>query len=154
MGELSFFRVFSGEVKSGDDVHNVSKNQSEKMRQVYYVSGNKRKDASRLIAGDMGAALKLKNTHTGNTLSSQSNKLVLNPITYPGACMHLAVSPTSRGDEEKLAIGLSIMHEEDPTFTYKVDPELKQTIISGQGEQHIDITLKRIKERFNIEFIK
>jgi len=151
VGELSFFRVFSGEVKSGDDVHNTNRNQSEKMRQVYYVSGNQRKDAQRLIAGDIGAALKLKDTHTGDTLSHQSNSLMLTPIIYPSPCMNLAVSPSSRGDEEKLAIGLSIMHEEDPTFSYNVDSELKQTIISGSGDTHLSMNLARIKSRFGID---
>ena len=154
VGELSFFRVFSGEVKSGDDVYNVNRNQSEKMRQVYYVSGNNRKDAQRLIAGDIGAALKLKDTHTGDSLAYQSNQVMLTPITYPSACMHLAVSPSSRGDEEKLAIGLSIMHEEDPTFSYRVDPELKQTIVSGSGDTHLSMNLSRIKSRFGIDISK
>jgi len=154
VGELSFFRVFSGEVKSGDDVHNVTRNQSEKMRQVYYVSGNQRKDASRLIAGDIGAALKLKDTHTGDTIADQSKQIMLTPINYPSPCMHLAVSPASRGDEEKLAIGLSIMHEEDPTFSYRVDPELKQTIVSGAGDTHLSMNLSRIKSRFGIDISK
>ena len=154
VGELSFFRVFSGEVKSGDDVYNVNRNQSEKMRQIYYVSGNKRKDASRLIAGDIGVALKLKDTHTGNSLTHQSNQVMLIPIIYPSPCMHLAVSPASRGDEEKLAIGLSIMHEEDPTFLYRVDPELKQTIVSGAGDTHLSMNLNRIKSRFGINIFK
>ena len=86
------------------------------MRQVYYVSGNKRKDASRLIAGDIGAALKLKDTHTGDSLCHQSKQVMLTPIIYPSPCMRLAVSPASRGEEEKLAIGLSIMHEEEPSL--------------------------------------
>ena len=154
VGELSFFRVFSGEVKSGDDVYNANRNQSEKMRQVYYVSGNKRKDAQRLIAGDIGAALKLKDTHTGDTLVHQSNQIMLTPIKYPSACMNLAVSPASRGDEEKLAVGLSIMHEEDPTFSYRVDPELKQTIVSGSGDTHLSMNLARIKSRFGIDISK
>ena len=154
VGELSFFRVFSGEMKAGDDVHNVNRNNSEKMRQVYYVCGNNRKEATRLVAGDIGAALKLKDTHTGDSLSKQANQVMLKPITYPSPCMHLAVSPSARGDEEKLALGLSIMHEEDPTFTYKVDPELKQTIVSGAGDTHLAMTLDRIKSRFGIELTK
>ena len=154
VGELSFFRVFSGEVKSGDDVHNSTRNQSEKMRQVYYVSGNQRKDASRLIAGDIGAALKLKNTHTGDTITHQSKPIMLTSIDYPSPCMHLSVTPNSRGDEEKLSIGLSIMHEEDPTFSYRVDPELKQTIVSGAGDTHLNMNLDRITSRFGVDISK
>ncbi len=154
VGELSFFRVYSGAVNTGDDVQNSSRNQSEKMRQVYYMNGKNRKDASRLIAGDIGAALKLKNTHTGDTMASAKSPIILPEINYPKPNMHIAVSPKARGDEEKMAIGLSTMHEEDPTFQYRVDSELKQTIISGQGELHLGTVLERIKDRFNVEMNK
>jgi len=154
IGEMSFFRVYSGKVNAGDDLSNTSRNCSEKMRQIYFMSGNKRKDAAQLIAGDVGAALKLKNTHTGDTLSNPKNPILMQEIKYPSSNISFAVKPKSRGDEEKIATGLSVMHEEDPTFIYKVDPELKQTIISGQGELHLDIILKRISERFHVDLIK
>ena len=151
IGEMSFFRVYSGKVNVGDDLQNVSRNQSERMRQVYFMNGKNRKDASQLIAGDIGAALKLKNTHTGDTLSNSKNPIQLQGIPFPTPNTNKAVSPKTRGDEEKIATGLSILHEEDPTFLYRVDPELKQTIISGQGELHLSISLKRITKRFNVE---
>ena len=154
IGEMSFFRVYSGKVNAGDDLNNTSRNSSEKMRQIYFMSGNKRQDASQLIAGDIGAALKLKNTHTGDTLCDAKDSILLSSIGYPTSNMSFAIKPKSRGDEEKIANGLSVMHEEDPTFNYRVDPELKQTIISGQGELHLDIALKRISERFGVELLK
>ena len=154
IGEMSFFRVYSGKVNAGDDLRNTTRNNSEKMRQIYFISGNKRKDAAQMIAGDIGAALKLKNTHTGDTLSNPQNPILLPVIKYPSLNMSFAVKPKTRGDEEKIANGLAVMHEEDPTFVYKVDPELKQTIISGQGELHLNIALKRIAERFHVELLK
>ncbi len=154
IGEMSFFRVYSGKVNTGDDLSNTSRNNSEKMRQIFFINGNKRKDAAQLIAGDIGAALKLKNTHTGDTLCTSKNPILLSEIKYPTSNMSFAVQPKARGDEEKIANGLAVMHEEDPTFLYRVDPELKQTIISGQGELHLDIALKRITERFHVELVK
>jgi len=151
IGEMSFFRVYSGKVNVGDDLQNTSRNQSEKMRQVYFMNGKNRKDAAQLIAGDIGAALKLKNTHTGDTLAHAKHPIQLPKILFPTPNTSKAVSPKTRGDEEKIAIGLSVLHEEDPTFIYRVDPELKQTIISGQGELHLDISLKRISKRFHVE---
>ena len=124
------------------------------MLQVYFMNGKNRKDASQLIAGDIGAALKLKNTHTGDTLADPKGPILLPKINYPTPNMSYAVKPKARGDEEKIANGLAIMHGEDPTFLYRVDSELKQTIISGQGELHLNIALKRISERFHVELEK
>jgi len=154
LGELSFFRVYSGTVKPGDSVLNSTRNQSEKMRQVYYMNGKNKKEATRLIAGDIGAALKMKNTHTCDTLASEASPIILQKIKFPTANMSIAVHPTLRGDEEKIANGLSIMHEEDPTFEYRVDPELGQTIVSGQGEAHLKQVLYRITSRFGVEISK
>ena len=154
IGEMSFFRVYSGKVNAGDDLRNTTRNNSEKMRQVYFMNGKNRKDAPQLIAGDIGAALKLKNTHTGDTLSDPKGLILLPKINYPTPNMSLAIKPKARGDEEKIANGLAVMHEEDPTFLYRVDSELKQTIISGQGELHLNIALNRITERFHVELDK
>ena len=154
VGEMSMFRVFSGSFSTGGDVKNVDKNSIEKMRQVYFVCGSDRADASKIEAGDIGVALKLKDTKTGDTLSDPSNLCSLRGINFPGANMRFAVSPSTRGEEEKMANGLSTMNNEDPTFTYNVDPELKQTIVSGQGELHINLALARIKDRFSVDLIK
>ena len=154
IGEMSFFRVYSGKVNVGDDLQNTSRNESEKMRQVYFMNGKNRKDAPQLIAGDIGAALKLKKTHTGDTLANSKSPIELAGIPFPSPTTSKAVKPETRGDEEKIATGLSVVHEEDPTFLYRVDPELKQTIVSGQGEFHLELALKRISKRFKVQLIK
>ncbi len=151
LGELSFFRVYSGTVKPGDDLLNSTRDQTEKLRQVFYMNGKDKKEASRLIAGDIGAALKMKNTHTCDTLASAASPIILPKIKFPSSNMSIAVKPKTRGDEEKIATGLSVMHEEDPTFEYRVDPELGQTIVSGQGESHLKLVLHRISNRFDVE---
>ncbi len=151
IGELSFFRVYSGQVKAGDDLENTSRNSTEKMRQIFFMNGKTRKDCSTLIAGDIGAAVKLKNTHTGDTLSAASKPIELAGIKYPNPNMRMAIIPKAKGDEEKISEGLSTIHEEDPTFQYVVDPELKQTIISGQGELHLKMVMKRLKHRYHVE---
>jgi len=151
VGELSYFRVYSGSIKSGSDVLNVDKSSGEKMRQIYFMSGNKRKDANEIVAGDIGAALKLKNTHTGDSFATSKNPVTLAGIKFPNPNIRQAILPKSKGDEDKISEGLSMLHEEDPTFNYVVDPELKQTIISGQGELHLDVLMKRLKAKFNVE---
>ncbi len=151
IGELSFFRVYSGVVNAGDDLLNTTRNSTEKMRQLFYMNGKTRMDAKQLVAGDIGAAVKLKNTHTGDTLASSGNPIILPGIKYPEPIMRMAVIPKAKGDEEKISEGLSTLHEEDPTFRYEVDPELKQTIISGQGELHLKMVMKRLKDRYNVE---
>ena len=115
------------------------------------MNGKNRKDASQLIAGDIGAALILKNTHSGDTLADPKGPILLPKINYPTPNMSYAVKPKARGDEEKIANGLAIMHEEDPTFLYRVDSELKQTIISGSGDTHLSMNLARINSRYSID---
>ena len=154
VGELSFFRVFSGQLKPGDDIENVSRNSHEKLRQIYFMHGKNRKDASSIIAGDIGAALKLKGTHSGDTLTSASRKVKFEEIVYPSPNMSYAITPSSRGDEDKMATGLSVSHEEDPTFIYGFDKETKETIIKGQGDLHLNIVLDKIKDRFGVSLDK
>ena len=151
VGEISFFRVYNGSVDVGTDIANVSTNEVEKIRQLYITTGKERSDVSSIPVGDIGAALKLKNTHTCNTLSSSKSGMEIKKINFPSDNMRYAVVPANKGDEEKLATGLSMMHQQDPTFTYNVDPELKQTIIAGQGEMHLESCLSRIKDRFGLE---
>ena len=150
VGEISYFRVFSGEASSGQDVSNPVRNDSEKLRQIFSACGNDRLEMDKVINGDIGCTLKLKNTSTCDTLCSFKESTTLKGITFPTDNMSFAIESGSAGDEDKMATALSVMHHQDPTFKYRVDPELKQTIISTQGEQHTDITLKRIKNRFNV----
>ncbi len=151
VGELSFFRVYSGSVKSGMDLKNSSRQSSERLGQVFSMNGKNRKDAGILNAGDIGAVVKLKNTHTGDTLCDQRLDAQLPKIDFPPPSIHEAVVTRSKGDEEKIATGLATLHEEDPTFVYHVDSELKQTIISGLGELQLEVVVDRLKSKFSVE---
>ncbi len=151
MGELSFFRVYSGEVKHGMDLKNSSRQSSERLGQLFIMNGKNRKEVGVLGAGDMGAVVKLKNTHTGDTLCSSKLDIEFPRIDFPLPNINEAVITKSKGDEEKIATGLATLHEEDPTFLFRVDSELKQTIISGQGELQIEVVVSRLKRKFNVE---
>jgi len=150
VGELSLFRVYSGKVKTGQDYHNSDRNTNERFGQMFILNGKNRTQVDQLSAGDMAGVVKLKNTHTGNTLCSGKH-LTLPPLDLPNPNIHAAIKSTAKGDEEKLAVGLATLHEEDPTFVYRVDSEVKQTIISGQGELHLTVTTERLKRRFGID---
>ena len=151
VGELSFFRVYSGTVAPGLDLVNETNNKTERLSQIFVMSGKDRKEIGRLSAGDIGAVVKLKDTHTNNTLSGKAFSVTLPPIRFPEPVISMAIVPKAKGDEDKIANGLHILHEEDPTFVVQVDPELHQTVISGQGELHLTIILKRLKARFGVE---
>lgn len=151
VGELSLFRVFSGKLSTGMEVANTSRGVNEKIGQVFLMNGKNRKEIGYVNAGDIGATVKLRDTHTGNTLSDKRDQVVLTPIKFPDPVIRIAVEPKSKGDEEKISTGLHILHEEDPTFVTKYDPELRQTIISGQGELHLDIIMRRLKEKFGVD---
>jgi elongation factor G len=151
VGELSFFRVYSGTITPGLDMMNEANGKPERLAQIYVMSGKERKDVSKLMAGDIGAVVKLKDTHTNDTLSSKTFPVVYVPITFPDPVYHLGIVPKSKGDEDKIANGLHSLHQEDPTFVFRVDPELHQTIISGQGELHLQVVVKRLKQKFNVD---
>ena len=151
VGELSFFRVYSGRVSTGMDLYNTSRNQNERFGQLFIMNGKDRTNIGELAGGDLGAVVKLKDTHAGNTLCGSGMKVKLKEVDYPKPNIHAAINIKSKGDEEKVAVGLSTLHEEDPTFIYKVDPELKQTVISGQGELHLQVIHDRLKRRFNVD---
>ncbi len=154
VGELSFFRVYSGSVKTGDDLFNCNRGNSERFGQLFVLNGKNRVNVDKLNAGDLGAVVKLKDTHTGNTLTDPKFKLLLPETEYPKPNIHTAIRPKAKGDEEKISVGLATLHEEDPTFIFRVDPELKQTIVSGQGEIHLKSTIERLKRRFNVEVVQ
>ncbi len=154
VGDLSFFRVYSGTLKSGSDLRNTSVGQNEKIGQIFTVSGKVRASADNVIAGDMGALVKLKDTHTGNTLSPAKDGLILPGIKFPGTVARVAIVPRNKGDEEKISNALHILGEEDPSFEFKYDPELQQLLLAGQGELHLDIIIERLRDRFNVEVDK
>jgi elongation factor G len=151
VGELSFFRVCSGTVAPGLDLVNESNGKPERLAQLFLMSGKDRKEIGRLFAGDLGGVVKLKDTHTNDTLSTKAKPVIFPLTQFPEAVFHMAVVPRSKGDEDKIATGLHSLHQEDPTFKFRVDPELHQTIVSGQGELHLDITVKRLKQRYNVD---
>jgi elongation factor G len=151
VGELSFFRVYSGRVSTGVNLYNTSRSKNERFGQLFIMNGKDRSNIGELAAGDLGAVVKLKDTHSGNTLCGSSLRVKLKEVAYPKPNIHAAIEIHSKGDEEKVAVGLSTLHEEDPTFIYKVDPEIKQTIISGQGELHLQVIHDRLKRRFNVD---
>ncbi|MEE9189527.1 MAG: elongation factor G [Candidatus Neomarinimicrobiota bacterium] len=151
VGDLSFFRVYGGKVTTGMDLYNTSRSSNERIGQMFVLIGKNRTSVNVLNAGDIGAVVKLKNTHAGNTLCLAKSKVVLPEIEYPKPNIHAAIIPKAKGDEEKISMGLSAIHEEDPTFIFRVDQEVHQTIISGQGELHLKTTVERLKNRFNVD---
>jgi elongation factor G len=151
VGELSLFKVYSGTVKAGLDLLNENNNKTERLSQLSVLNGRNRKDVSTVSAGDFGAVVKLKDTHTNNTLASKNLSVVMNPIDFPEAVIRSAILPKAKGDEDKIASGLHSLHEEDPSFNVKFDPEISQTIISGQGELQLALAAKRLKERYKVD---
>ncbi|HET9136560.1 MAG TPA: elongation factor G [Candidatus Kapabacteria bacterium] len=151
LGDLSFFRMYHGVLHHGQDLVNESNGRGERVMQLYTMTGKNRKEVQEVVSGDIAAAVKLKDTHTNNTLSSKTFPVVLTPIQFPEPVIASAVRTKNKGDEEKLANGLHALHEEDPSFTVRHDTELVQTIIEGQGELHLDIAIKRLKERQKID---
>jgi elongation factor G len=151
MGELSFFKVFSGQISSGTEVLNADRGVHEKIDQIYVMNGKDRKEVGVVKAGDIAATVKLKDTHTGNTLCDKKAPVVLKAINFPSPVIRIAVQPKAKGDEQKISTGLHTLHEQDPTFVASYDPELRQTIISGQGEMHLDVIIARLKEKFGVD---
>ncbi len=151
LGEMSFFRIYSGIITSGMDVYNSARKINERIGQVYLLNGKERESVKNLNSGDIGAVVKLKDTHTNETLCGAKKVVTLLPVEYPKPNIHASLKPKSKGEEEKIAMGLGTLHEEDPTFIYHVDSELRQTIISGQGELHLQVITDRLKSRFKVE---
>lgn len=151
VGELSYFKVLSGVIKTGDDVINTTADHGERIGQIFVLNGKEKKSADSLAAGDLGAVVKLKGTHTGDTLAAKGKEICYPKIEFPEPIINTAIRPRTKGDEEKIGNGLHILHQEDPTFVYYQDPELHQMIISGQGEQHMAIILARLKQKFGVE---
>lgn len=149
-GELSFFRVYSGQVKVGSELFNSDRRVTEKIGQIYLLNGRNRESASLLNAGDIGAVVKLKDTHTGNTLCSAKHPVTLPRVNYPKPNIHAALKSTSKGEEDKIASGLAALHHEDPTFLHHVDAELHQTILSAQGELHLEVIAERLRRRYGV----
>ncbi len=151
MGELSYFKIMSGSLNTGDEVINTSDGHTERIGQIFILNGKNKTNVERLHAGDIGAVVKLKGTHTGDTLAAKGKEITYPKIDFPEAIIRTAIKPKAKGDEEKISHGLQVLHEEDPTFVYYQDSELHQTIVSGQGELHLQIILERLKQKFGVE---
>ncbi len=151
VGELNLFRIYSGVIHVGDEVFNSTRNSSEKIGQIFALRGKERVDMSSVHAGDIGALVKLKDTHTGDTLCDRKEAVQIPPAEFPAPTIDFAIHTTSKGDEEKMATGLATLRTEDPTFVVEVNPELKQTILHGQGELHLDVIIKKLKNAYGID---
>jgi elongation factor G len=156
VGELSFFKVYSGIVKSGMELENETTGVIEKINQVFLVEGNKRTAINELVAGDIGATLKLRNTHVNNTLHIKGKNYELTPIEFPMPNMTVAIELLKKGEEEKLSQALHQLREEDPTLLVEVSSELKQTLIHCQGDMHLAVAKWKIEHQHKLEvkFIK
>jgi elongation factor G len=150
IGELSFFRVFSGKIENGMEVVNASSGQSEKLGHLSVPFGKERHEVQRLHAGDIGVVAKLKHTHTNDTLCTKDRPLRVEPIAFPAPDIAIAIRGATRNDEDKLGEVLPRLHEEDPTFAAEFDPELHQTIARGVGELHLDIQIERMRRKYHV----
>ena len=149
-GELSFFRIYSGSVKFGTELHNTARRSTEKIGQIYLLNGKIRTSVPSLYAGDIGAVVKLKDTHTGNTLCGGKKPVSLPKVDYPKPNIHASLKSNAKGEEDKIASGLAALHHEDPTFLHMVDSELRQTIVSAQGELHLEVIADKLRKRYNV----
>ena len=151
VGELSLFKLYSGKVTPGLDLLNESNNKTERLNQLFTLNGHNRKEIPEVVAGDIAAVVKLKDTHTNNTLASRDYTVIIDPIEFPEPVIRGAIKAKAKGDEDKIATGLHTLHEEDPSFNVGFDPEISQTIISGQGELQLLLAVKRLKDRYNVD---
>ena len=151
VGKLCFFRVYSGIVKAGDTVYNSVKDNNERMGRILQMHANDRKDIDCCYAGDIAAAVGLKNTTTGDTLCDEKNPVVLESMEFPEPVIRVAIEPKTKAGQEKMGIALAKLAEEDPTFRAYTDEETGQTIIAGMGELHLEIIVDRLLREFKVE---
>lgn len=151
VGRLSFFRVYSGTLKSGSYVLNANKDVKERIGRILQMHANNRTEISEVYAGDIAAAVGLKNTTTGDTLCDEKHPVILEKMIIPEPVITIAIEPKSKGDQEKMSVALQKLAEEDPTFRAETDQESGQTIISGMGELHLDVLVDRMRREFGVE---
>jgi len=150
IGDLSFFKVLSGKIKVGDELTNENTGQVERINQLYEVEGSKRTSVQELVAGDIGATLKLKDTHINNTLHEKGKHIEILPIAFPNPTLTIAVEGTKKGEEEKLSVALHQLVEEDPTIKVEVSAELKQTLIHCHGELHLAVIKWKLENAYKL----
>src|SRR5476651_534279 len=151
VGNLTFFRVYSGLVNSGDTVFNPVKSQRERLGRIVQMHANKREEIKEVRAGDIAAAIGLKDVTTGDTLCDPDNVIILERMVFPEPVISVAVEPKTKADQEKMGVALGRLAQEDPSFRVHTDDESGQTIISGMGELHLEIIVDRMKREFGVE---
>ncbi|GAB3316280.1 elongation factor G [Luteimonas notoginsengisoli] len=151
VGSLTFFRVYSGVLNSGDQVYNPVKSKKERVGRILQMHSNDRNEIKEVRAGDIAAAVGLKDVTTGDTLCAQDHIITLERMTFPEPVISMAVEPKTKSDQEKMGIALGRLAQEDPSFRVRTDEESGQTIIAGMGELHLDILVDRMKREFNVE---
>lgn len=151
VGEVTFFRIFSGRIENGAEVFNATRDGVEKLNHLSISQGKDRTEQAVLHAGDIGCVAKLRNTHTNDTLSTRQHPVRLPQIAFPEGALQMAVHAAARADEEKLQAGLHRLHDEDPTFEVHYNAETHETIVSGMGERHLEVTLAKLKRKYGVE---
>ena len=151
VGQLTFFRVYSGTVEAGTYIYNSSTGNKERLGRIVILQADKREEVKEVHAGEIAAAVGLKDTKTSNTLCDIDNPIVLEEITFPEPVVSLRIEPKTKADQEKMGIALNKLSDEDPTFKVTSDPETLETVISGMGELHLEILVDRMKREFNVE---
>jgi len=151
VGQLTFIRIYSGQLKTGDSVYNTGKRRTERIGRLLQMHANKREEISEIYAGDICACVGLKNVTTGDTICDEKHPIFLESIEFPAPVIAVAVEPKTKGDQEKMGVALSKLAQEDPTFKVHTDPDSGQTIISGMGELHLEIIVDRMMREFSVE---
>jgi elongation factor G len=151
VGQLTFFRVYSGVVNSGDTIYNSVKGKKERLGRILQMHANNREEIKEVRAGDIAAAVGLKDATTGDTLSALDKPIILERMVFPEPVIHVAVEPKTKADQEKMGLALNRLAQEDPSFRVRTDEESGQTIISGMGELHLEIIVDRMRREFNVE---
>src|ERR1700689_2575512 len=151
VGQLTFIRVYSGQLKTGDSVRNVRTTKTERIGRLLKMHANKREEISEILAGDICAAVGLKNVGTGDTICDEDHPIALESITFAVPVISVAVEPKTKADQEKMGMALSRLAQEDPTFKVHTDPDSGQTIISGMGELHLEIIVDRMMREYKVE---
>jgi elongation factor G len=151
VGKLTFFRVYSGSIPAGSYIYNATKDGRERVGRILQMHANKREEREEVYAGDIAAAIGLKDTKTGDTLCDPDHPIILEAMTFPEPVIAVAIEPKTKADQDKLSTGLAKLADEDPTFKVNTDPETNQTIIRGMGELHLEIIVDRLRREFGVE---
>jgi elongation factor G len=151
VGQLTFFRVYSGTIESGTYLYNSTTGEKERLGRIVRLQADKREEVKKVFAGEIAAAVGIKNAKTGHTFSDENNPIILDTITFPEPVISLRIEPKTKADQEKMGMALKRLSDEDPTFKIKSDSETGETVIMGMGELHLEIIVDRMKREFSVE---